>query len=222
MNRQPLLDKPVFQDQIEGVWIGLFNLDEFSLESMYVIPLTSTENQVALSFKTPQLQERFTKRKKLIRYLLSNHLDIQPHTLLIQKTRHGKPYLANPQRALHFSTSHCDHMFLVGMSSQPLGVDLEKRDDVIDYMTISQQFFTEKECQQIKASIDPIESFYKHWTQKEALLKLYGKALKDGFTENKTANFYQIPFPSNNADSFYFGCIALGKSVTKTTTRSAG
>jgi 4'-phosphopantetheinyl transferase len=206
---QPLLPKPVFQDRIEGVWIGLFNLDDLSQDSLIDIQLTHPENNEALLLKTPQQQERFIKRKKLLKLLLADYAGVHPNTLLIEKTPHGKPYLAKPERTLQFSTSHSYNMFLVGIGPQSLGVDIEKQDASIDYTAIAQQFFTENECQLIKTSVDPVASFYILWTQKEALLKLVGEPLSKGFIENQMATCFHIPIPSHHLSLPYVAALAL-------------
>jgi len=141
------------------------------------------------------------KRKKLLNQLLANHLGVEPDTILIETTEHGKPFLVQPNPSLYFNTSHCDDVFLVAIGQTPIGIDIEKMDDRVDYLSVAQQFFTEQECQHIHLSENPERSFYQLWTQKEALLKLEGKALKDGFLPPEAIdgmaafNSHAIPIP---------------------------
>jgi len=190
------LPKPVFQDRIEDIWIGLFNLDALSNDCLMDIQLSNDEYNEVLLLKTLQLQKRFIKRKKLLKALLYDCLGIPPNAIQIKKSQYGKPFLSKPKKNMHFNTSHCAQMFLVGIGHQALGVDLEKKDNAINYTAVAKQFFTENECQELKRSQDPVHLFYTIWTQKEALLKLFGEPLKNGFIENKKVKPYHIPIPS--------------------------
>ncbi len=84
----------------------------------------------------------------------------------------GKPYLKD-YPDFYFNISHCEDTVAVAFGGSELGVDIEKLRTVNP--RVADRFFTQREREQIKVSDD----FFKIWTKKEALIKRYGKSLKD-------------------------------------------
>ena len=86
----------------------------------------------------------------------------------IKKTPNGKPYF--PDRLdIHFSLSHSKTHILCGLSSTPIGVDIESPREINDRTL---DFFS-----------TPVELEYFHplelWVLKESYIKLFGKTLTD-------------------------------------------
>lgn len=88
----------------------------------------------------------------------------QPFEIL--KTENGKPYVeGNP---LHFSLSHSGGRGIIALSDTPIGVDFEIFKDKPRTSVINR--FSARE----QAEIANERDFLKHWTAREAYVKLYG------------------------------------------------
>lgn len=111
----------------------------------------------------------FTRKENLremTQRLLSDELG-QPVTIL--QTPAGKPYIEGNE--LHFSLSHSGNKGVVAFSENPVGVDLEYIKNRAYPSVLSR--FTERE----KTEITSQEEFFKHWTAKEAFIKMHGFTL---------------------------------------------
>ena len=84
----------------------------------------------------------------------------------ILKTENGKPYIeGNP---VHFSISHSGNMGIIAISDKPVGIDIEVYSDCMRYSVLER--FSEREQAEIADGCD----FLRHWTVREAFVKLYG------------------------------------------------
>lgn len=89
---------------------------------------------------------------------------------------HEKPFLNN-YPDLFFSISHCKTAVAVGLSNQPLGIDIE---DITRYKdSVAAYVSNEKELKMIQESEHPENAFIKLWTQKEAVFKYNGTGITD-------------------------------------------
>lgn len=79
---------------------------------------------------------------------------------------YGKPILNDSK--INFNISHSEGIFLMALSSEMIGIDIEKVRD-IDYIGISKRIFKEE----IKSS----EEFFKRWVKHEAKVKLLGESI---------------------------------------------
>lgn len=92
----------------------------------------------------------------------------------------GKPRLAGA--ALRFNLSHSAHRGLVAVTCEgEIGVDVEERREVRDFMKLAQQFCSLSEFQRLqqKPPADQPLAFLTCWTRKEALLKATGAGLRN-------------------------------------------
>ncbi len=89
---------------------------------------------------------------------------------------HGKPFLKNYQD-LFFSISHCGTAVAVGLSKQPLGIDIE---DVTRYKkNVAAYVSNDDELKKINESEHQEFSFIELWTKKEAVFKYNGTGITD-------------------------------------------
>lgn len=87
----------------------------------------------------------------------------------IKRTDNGKPYLEG--HPLHFSLSHSGDIGVIALSSNPVGVDVE----VIKGR--EHKAIIERISARERAEIACERDFLKHWTAREAYIKLYGLTL---------------------------------------------
>ncbi len=90
----------------------------------------------------------------------------------IERTKNGKPYLANREASLHFSISHTKELIFIAFSEDNIGLDAERLDRKVDYEKIRTKFPLDEQKE-----ISSTESFLKHWVAKESVVKYLGGTL---------------------------------------------
>ena len=84
----------------------------------------------------------------------------------ILRTENGKPYIErNP---IYFSLSHSGNRGIIALSDKPVGIDLELYNESLRHSVLDR--FSDRE----KSEIADGRDFLKHWTAREAYVKLYG------------------------------------------------
>ena len=91
---------------------------------------------------------------------------------------HGKPFLKDGH---YFSISHCRKALLVGVSIQPVGVDIESVR--IPNQALIERVMNPQECRHIYDSPNHGAEFTRLWTAKEAVLKLRGTGIIDSMQD---------------------------------------
>lgn len=105
--------------------------------------------------------------------LLGQLLGFDP---VVEHDSQGAPYL--PERPdLHVSISHCRTAVAVAVRSEsPIGIDVECRRRVSDGLMA--RVCTPEELDAIHRSDDPVMTFLRYWTRKEAVLKCRGTGIR--------------------------------------------
>lgn len=96
--------------------------------------------------------------------------------LHINKEEHGKPYIeALPD--YHFNISHSGKYVIAAFSSQPIGIDIERRGRT--RMNVAQRFFHPEECSLLQqlSEEERKERLTDYWAVKESFLKYLGTGL---------------------------------------------
>jgi 4'-phosphopantetheinyl transferase len=94
----------------------------------------------------------------------------------------GKPSIAKEQNSpgLRFNVSHSGGLGLIAVTcNREIGVDVETRQKVVDYMAIAKRFFSAREHRglaQLPGESRPT-AFLRCWTRKESYVKALGKGL---------------------------------------------
>lgn len=105
----------------------------------------------------------------LLQYALTQ-AGITPENQILEKTELGKPYLpAHPE--VHFNLSHSGHWAVCAISSDPVGVDVERPRCT---MEIARRFFQPEELDSLELVPDQLNRL---WTAKEAFVKALGGGL---------------------------------------------
>lgn len=97
-----------------------------------------------------------------------------PHEFEIQTGPDGKPFLVGA--GLGFNISHSGGSVVAAFSQFPVGIDLETPGRRTDFSAIARRFFHPAEVDSVVTEDD----FLRHWTAKEAMLKLAGTGLAGG------------------------------------------
>ncbi len=148
--------------------VAYCNVGKLNLEKAYPL-LPQERKDKADSFI-------FDKDKKLSAgaYLLLKKLlkeeNIDEFTTEVEKD--GKPYISNHEN-IYFNFSHSNRMVACAISDSEVGIDIEKKDPLID-LKIADTFFFNSEYRTIKKSDDSIDEFFKYWVLKESYMKYTG------------------------------------------------
>ncbi|MBE6996175.1 MAG: 4'-phosphopantetheinyl transferase [Ruminococcaceae bacterium] len=137
-------------------------------------PLTEQETAIMLFMMPPERRERLMRlpeekrREPLCAYMILCLALRQKYGWKaipeIQRSGRGKPYFpGHPD--VHFNISHTSGAVLVGLSDQPIGVDIERLRPV-----------TQRTMRRLAGAITE-EAFYQSWVRREARAKREGTAI---------------------------------------------
>jgi len=162
--------------------------------------LSAEERSRADRFLRAEDRTRFILTRAALRSLLGEAIGSAPKDIAFETSAYGKPHLAHG-RGPHFNVSHSGSFALIGISERPIGVDIELMRDTFDELALARSFFCEDEHRFLAGLESPaqLQSFYKIWTCKEAVLKAFGVGistyLKDFSIELASDGFSIRPKP---------------------------
>lgn len=144
--------------------------------------LSPDEQARADKFVHFQLRDRFVAMRAALRSVLAGYLQIPPDSLIFAYGDKGKPSLVREQNSLdlRFNLSHSGGLGLLAATcGSELGVDVETRQEVVDFMAIAKRFFSVREYGALLEL--PAQSrqkgFLRCWTRKESYVKATGRGL---------------------------------------------
>ncbi|KAK9691661.1 hypothetical protein RND81_09G210300 [Saponaria officinalis] len=160
-----------------------------SLLNQYMEILSPSEKQSVLRLhedghKKRALLARALVRLTIARYQTNSYVD--PRSLQFKKNMYGKPEIDwqhtpgwSPP-SFHFNISHTSSLIACGITTSPIGIDLEEKARTIknNVMSFARRFFCLDEVEHLAKIIDPeIQrlEFLKLWTLKEAYVKALGR-----------------------------------------------
>jgi 4'-phosphopantetheinyl transferase len=125
----------------------------------------------------PRKQLEFLTGRTFLKNELATYLDVAAGSIFLSTTVSGKPYLSavyGNQRP-YFSMSHTNGCYLIGLSTHPIGVDIEEKRSID--LTLFQHFFTQTEHTALLEFPEAMRSdqFLRLFTAKEAFLKATDK-----------------------------------------------
>lgn len=168
----------LLNEDVIHVWRML--LPDFSSQIAQLSAVISNqERHNAARFVRSEDGIKYTLTKALQRMILSRYLGGEPGDLVFDVYEHGKPFVQNDQD-IQFNLSHSGDGVLLGVAkSVAIGVDLEKKRNVIDFKGLVDRFFSPIEKKQFHAldSASEKQAFYNTWVKKEAFIKATGYGL---------------------------------------------
>jgi 4'-phosphopantetheinyl transferase len=139
----------------------------------------------------------FAMTRAVLRTLLSEATSVPAASIMFAEGPYGKPCLAGiagPQ----FNVSHSGSWALIGLSdSRPIGVDIEFERNAGGELDLARTFFSDAEYRALEGLEGGalLQSFYKIWTCKEAVLKALGAGISEhlkAFSVEWTGGRYAI------------------------------
>ena len=165
------------------VTVALANLylPEEEVEPLAAL-LTADESVRAERYHFPTDRRRFVVSRAILRLLLASCLQLAPTDLRFHYGSAGKPFLDPRQNwgNVHFNVARSGDLALYGLlREQDIGIDLEYQTSSVNYIGISDRFFSPAENQVIRSlpPAEQINAFYSFWTRKEAYVKGIGGGL---------------------------------------------
>ncbi len=119
-------------------------------------------------------RHRFIAMRAALRSVLSRYLQISPGSLVFTYGEQGKPALANHQNQpdLRFNVSHSGAFGILAIAcGSEIGVDVETRQEVVDYMAIARRFFAPSEYEGLSGVSEQMRhrAFIRCWARKGVL-----------------------------------------------------
>lgn len=144
--------------------------------------LSADEQARAGRLRFQRDRDRFIVSRGTLRALLGRYLEVSPERIRFNYSDKGKPALAHEfaGSGLEFNLSHSEDLMVCAIArQQPIGIDLEYLRPVADLANLTQRFFSPQEHAAIHtfAGDRCLQSFFQHWTCKEAVLKAAGGGL---------------------------------------------
>jgi 4'-phosphopantetheinyl transferase len=164
--------------------------------------LSPAERDRANRFLHAQDKTLFALTHSVLRSLLSAATNVPANKISFAEGPYGKPRLAGVGGP-HFNVSHSGSWALIGLSdSRPVGVDIELMRRAGDELDLARSFFSDAEYRALDGQENGmlLQSFYKIWTCKEAVLKALGAGISEhlkDFSVELTGEHYVIHPESN-------------------------
>ncbi|CUU48518.1 4'-phosphopantetheinyl transferase family protein [Clostridium beijerinckii] len=120
--------------------------------------------------------DRSLAAEVLVRHVLIENIKIKNQDISFYYNTYGKPYFAHTP-PIYFNLSHSGNWVVCAISSQEVGIDVEKISKID--LDIAKSFFAKEEYLDLmgKDASKRNEYFYALWTLKESYIKARGKGL---------------------------------------------
>jgi 4'-phosphopantetheinyl transferase len=127
--------------------------------------LLSIDEQVrAERFRTEPLRTAFVLCHGAVRRILAKYAGVAPVALEFDLEPHGKPVLrprsmTAARKPLHFNLSHTADLAIVGVSVEPIGIDVERVRQMPDADRLACRFFSRAEYEAFRAGGHVADTF---------------------------------------------------------------
>jgi 4'-phosphopantetheinyl transferase len=178
---------------------------------IFSIVLNRDEREKAARYRTPLLQQHYSRCRSALRLILCLYANQSAAGLNFRYGQFGKPELADHHR-LHFNLSHSGDHALIAISVHLVGIDLEFMGNAnIDLAGLIDLVCHPEE----KAALAPLPDaeksmmFHRLWTQKEAYCKMRGIGLQQSlaalhFSATDTPSVSQVCIEESDHASTFF------------------
>ena len=181
--------------------------------------LDESENKRVQTRVRPLDRDEFISSHLFLRKVLSLYTGISPGDIVFPHHPSGKPFMLLPtEKHFFFSMSRSAGAIAVGVSrSIEMGIDLERIDEDMPWKEMASSHFPPGEAEIFKSHSDPLETFYRYWTLREAALKYLGTGL------SVSPEKVKVSIPQEGGETFSiitfssvgFSDILTGVSVTE-------
>ncbi len=174
------------EEFLDSIRIFLLDLEKLQNNPAYDPEriLSKEELSRADKFATRELRNRFVSRRWILRKILSEFCDEQPHSLQIHTGKYGKPYLAG--EPVQFSFSHTQNNAVIAIAyTGSVGIDIETLPSTETCTEVADRLLTQNEdIQHLRALDEEYRlAFLRYWTLKEAIIKASGEGLSRDLKE---------------------------------------
>lgn len=180
-------------------------------------PLTEREQETLLQLLPPERRTRLEKLREpekmreplcayLMLYLALRKLYGWKKLPEIARTQQGKPYFPD-YPDVHFNISHTGGAVLVGISDQPIGVDIERIRPV-----------SQRAMQRI-AGASTEQEFFRSWVRREARTKRSGAGISTMVRSEAPLQYGEFYYEIDTFPGFVAGVATRGKDVPGTVHR---
>jgi len=141
--------------------------------------LSAEEKERAERFRVERPRTAFVLTRGTLRLMLAHYLGGEARDVQFRYEAHGKPFLRGNDKVF-FNVSHTDGLALLAFArARRLGVDVEKVKPDTEVEKLSERFFSERECRDLRQLTgDELKvAFFRVWTRKEAYIKATGEGL---------------------------------------------
>jgi 4'-phosphopantetheinyl transferase len=145
--------------------------------------ITDDEHKRADRFLFEEDRETYISSHSMLRLILSEELNTNPSGISIIIGKNKKPGI--PGNPVYFNLAHTRDAFALVISKESYaGIDLEKVNLSMDFLSIIKTFFSNREREFILQSESEANNrFFLLWTRKEAFLKALGTGIIDNLTQ---------------------------------------
>lgn len=162
------------------LWTGRLD-DPTDIDALRGV-LSAVETARAVRFVQGVHRTRFTLRRAFRRVVLGHYTGLSAPELIFDEDGANKPTLSNDPGggALHFSTSHSGHQWLMAVSGAVIGADIEAPREISDLNAMIGRVCSASEAR-LLSGLAPAarkDHFFTLWTVKEAVAKLTGEGLR--------------------------------------------
>lgn len=178
------LDEIEASSLFENSDIYLYNVhwpDYLSLIAEASLYLDKQELEKAQRFYKETDRNRFIICRIVLKFILAFHAETDLKQLVIDRGIHKKPYLKSHPK-IYFNLSHSKDYGLIGVSTSPIGVDIENINYAFEFKELLPTVFNEKDRLAIEHAQDAYRTFFIFWTRKEAFVKALGKGIDNDFS----------------------------------------
>jgi 4'-phosphopantetheinyl transferase len=172
-----VLEKQVLEDGLTCVWWIDLQVAPEIVDSGTRL-LSSEERSRAHRIARNDLYREFVVTRSAVRLLLASYIGCAPDKLRLVTGRYGKLAVDEVGAGIEFNVSHSHGLALICLSrDRHVGVDLEYIRNMSDLDLMIALALTTGEQAAISADPEPLETFFRCWVRKEAIVKAAGVGL---------------------------------------------